>query len=109
MQTYIANNLVIKAKQMDEDFTLENDEESFVGKAGDYIIFEDGKQRGCPKLVFEQQYSVANKENIKKKQKILQMIQGYIEMGSINLGIANEMIHLENEADMILENEFTTY
>lgn len=109
MQSYIVNNLVVNAIQMDEQFVLEDSQSTFNGQAGDYIIHENGKQRGCKKDEFEQRYSIVDEENIKKKQFQLDMIKGYIEMAEINKDIANEMSHIENEADVTLEKYYTTY
>ncbi|WP_064199137.1 hypothetical protein [Brevibacillus brevis] len=103
MQTYIVNNLAIKAEQMNQDFTLENENGTFNGRKGDYIIHTKGKQRGLSKLEFEQTYQkVEDWESAKDKFRQM-MAQGYQEMGSINLGIANEDVHLEVEAARIRE------
>ncbi|MFC8686045.1 hypothetical protein [Brevibacillus porteri] len=99
MQTYIVNNLAIEAEQMNQDFTLENEHGTFNGCKGDYIIHAKGKQRGLSKSEFEQTYQrVEAGDSVKQKLRRM-MEQGYQEMAEINLGIANEMAHIEDESE----------
>lgn len=107
MQTYIVNNLAIKAEQMNQDFTLENENGKFNGCKGDYIIHSKGKQRGLSKSEFEQTYQrVEDKDSVKQKLRRM-MEQGYQEMAEINLGIANEMAHMEEEACQLIKKNIT--
>jgi hypothetical protein len=107
MQTYIVNNLAINAEQMNQDFTLENENGTFNGRKGDYIIHTKGKQRGLSKSEFEQTYQRAEDKEL-VKQKLRQMMeQGYQEMAEINLGIANEMVHIEDEACQLIKKHIT--
>lgn len=103
METYIVNSMTIKAEQMTQDFELSNDDGTFYGSSGDYILHQYGNQKGCKKSDFEQQYSRAkNVESAKEQFKRL-IEQGYQEMAEINLAIANESFHLEEESHLKLE------
>lgn len=105
MQTYIANKLIVNAKQMEEDFILNSDDGTFIGKSGDYIIHDNGKQRGCKRTDFETTFvRIEDNSSVKEHFKKL-MEEGYKEMAKINLEIANEMYHMEEETDNIIKNE----
>ena len=110
METYIVNNLTIKAEQMTQDFELKNEDRTFQGTSGDYIIYVNGKQQGCKRSDFEQTYTKANDSDSSIEQFRRLMEQGYQEMAEINLQIANEAFHLEEEAHLKLdEHNRTTY
>lgn len=103
MQRYIVKNLAVSAEQIQEDFVLQDSQTTFNGQAGDYIIHENGKQRGCKKEDFESQYSELVSGKSEYEQFIEMMAQGYQEMGDINLELANESLLLENEVDLDLK------
>ncbi|MGG1659547.1 hypothetical protein [Brevibacillus sp. NRS-1366] len=104
METYIVNNLTIKAEQMTQDFELKNEDGTFQGSSGDYIILENGKQKGCKRSDFEQTYTKANNSESSMEQFRRLMEQGYQEMAELNLKIAHEEFQLEEEAHLKLES-----
>lgn len=103
MEIYIVNKVAIKAKQMKTDFILENEDRCFYGRTGDYIIHQDGKQIGCRRSDFENRYMKASGTESVKQEFIRMMEQGYKDMAKINLEIANEMAHLEEEVRLVLQ------
>lgn len=104
METYIVNNLTIKAEQMTQDFELKNEDGTFQGSSGDYIIHENGKQKGCKRSDFEHTYMKTHDSESSIEQFRRLMEQGYQEMAEINLQIANEAFHIEEEASLKLES-----
>jgi|GEM_PF-5882974 len=104
MPTYMKNNLAVKAEQIHKDFELSNEYSSYKGKAGDYVVHENGTQIVIPKHIFEQEYTRADKKAPKNLREWME--QGYKEMAQINLEIANEMSHLEHEAHKQIEKNF---
>lgn len=106
VKTYIANKIVVKAEQYDKDFVLESEQERFVGRSGDYIIYEEGLQRGCRREDFESNYTAIDKVDDPYEHFRKMMEQGYQEMAQINLEIANESLHLENEAETYIKENY---
>ena len=79
----------IQAVQMTIDFTLDTSQGAISGKAGDYVVDEDGHQLIYPKEVFERKYIETEESKKQKKYTYAEMAKGYMAMGDINLGIAN--------------------
>ena len=91
MPTYQRTSLA-QAVQMTTDFEIDTPRGKLSGKAGDYLVDEDGEQILYRKEVFEKKYIETDESKQRKRytyEDYMNMAKGYVDMGAINKNIAN--------------------